>query len=160
VAFASIKMASSTIRDLRDLVRQRDSLPDINGDGGRSSFCRYGPLDLTSPDQYWTFSDGRREEYCPRNICPGCYVFDNGDSYSRLASDIGKAVWLLFPGILMWVLSPMVIDYFNGCTRARSLGISHSGKILVTHSHAIISFSLVIYVPITSVCILTRQPFL
>jgi hypothetical protein len=29
-----------------------------------------------------------------------------------------------FPGILVLVLLPMMIDYFNGCVRARSLGIA------------------------------------
>jgi hypothetical protein len=31
---------------------------------------------------------------------------------------------VLFPDILVLVLLPMVIDYFNGCARARSLGIA------------------------------------
>jgi hypothetical protein len=70
------------------------------------------------------FFQGRREEFCSRNICPGCYIFDNGDLYSPLVSDVDKAVRLLFPGILVWVLLPMVIDYFNGYACARSLGIA------------------------------------
>jgi hypothetical protein len=57
-------------------------------------------------------------EYCPCNICPGFYVFDKGDPYSRLASDIDKAVWLLFPGILVWM-----IYYFKATRHARSLNI-------------------------------------
>jgi hypothetical protein len=35
----------------------------------------------------------------------------------------------------------------------------HSGKTSVTHSHAIMSFSLVMNVPIRSVRILMRQPY-
>jgi hypothetical protein len=61
-----------------------------------------------------TFSHGRREEYRPCNICPGCYVFDNGDSYSQLISNIDNAVQLLLS---------MVIDYFNGHTYTHSLDI-------------------------------------
>jgi hypothetical protein len=76
------------------------------------------------------FSDGRHEEYCPRNICLICYIFDNGNSYSWLASDIDKAVRLLFLGILVWILLPMVIDYFNGYACARSLGIAAQIKIM------------------------------
>jgi hypothetical protein len=125
-----MKIALSTIRDLHDLVRRQDPLPGVNGGGGRSNFSRYGPSNLASPDQFWTFSHGRREEYCPRNICLGCYVFDNDDSYSRLASNIDKAVRLLFSGILVWVLLPMVIDYINSCVRARSLGIVAQIKIM------------------------------
>jgi hypothetical protein len=74
--------------------------------------------------QFWSFSHGCREEDYPHNICPGCYVLDNGDSYTRLSNDVDQAVRSLFPGILVLVLSPMWIDYFNGCVRARSLGIA------------------------------------
>jgi hypothetical protein len=48
---------------------------------------------------------------------------DNGDSYTRLSSDIDQAVRSLFPGILVLVLSPMLVNYFNSYMRARSLGI-------------------------------------
>jgi hypothetical protein len=40
------------------------------------------------------------------------------------------AVRLFFPSILVWVLLPMVIDYFNGCMRACSLGIAAQIKIM------------------------------
>jgi hypothetical protein len=76
-----------------------------------------------SPNQSRSFSHGRCDEYCPCNIWPDCYIFDNGDSYSWLARNIDKAVRLLFPGILVRVRLPMVIDYFNGCARARSLAL-------------------------------------
>jgi hypothetical protein len=62
-----------------------------------------------------------REEVFPRNIYSDCYVLDNGDSYSRLASDIDQAVWFVFPGILALVLLPMLYDYSNGYARARNL---------------------------------------
>jgi hypothetical protein len=81
--------------------RLRLTTRSVSGGGGRLSFSRYGPLDLASPDQSWTFSHGRREECCPRNICSGCYIFDNGDSYPRLDSDVDKVVWLLFRGKLL-----------------------------------------------------------
>jgi hypothetical protein len=63
------------------------------------------------------------EDY-PRNIYPGCYVLDNGDSYTRLSSGVDQAVRFLFPEILVLVLLPMLVDCFNGCVRARSLGIA------------------------------------
>ena len=70
-----------------------------------------------------------REEDYPRNI-PVCYVLDNGDSYSGLPGDVDQAVRFLFPGILVLVLLPMLHDYFNGCARARSLGIAAQIKIM------------------------------
>jgi hypothetical protein len=119
-----MEMASSTIIDLRSFLRRRDLPPGVNGGVGRLNFSRYGPSDLASPDRSWTFSRGCREEYYPRNIFPGCYFLDNGDSCSWLPSDIDQAVRLLFPGILVSVLLPMVIDYFNGYAHPRSLGIA------------------------------------
>jgi hypothetical protein len=88
------------------------------------NFFRYDPLDLASADQSWTFSHGCHEEYCPCNIYSGCYVFDNGDSYSWLVSNKDKDVRLLFSSILVLILLPMVIDYFNDCTHVYSLGIA------------------------------------
>jgi hypothetical protein len=41
-----------------------------------------------------------------------------------------KFVRLICPDILMLVLLPMWIDYFNGCVRARSLGIAVQIKIM------------------------------
>jgi hypothetical protein len=87
-------------------------------------------LDLASPDRSWIFSHGRREEYYPRNNFPGCYVLDNGDSHSRLPSDIDQVVRLFCPDMLVLVLLPMLIDYFNGCVRARSLGIAANIKFM------------------------------
>jgi hypothetical protein len=55
---------------------------------------------------------------------PGCYVIDNGDSYTRLSSGVDQTVRSLSPGILVLVLLPMLVDYFNGYVRARSLGIA------------------------------------
>jgi hypothetical protein len=123
-----MKMASSSIIDLRPFIQRRDLHPGVSGSVGRSTFSRHGPLDLASPDRSWIFSDGCREEYYPRNICPGYYVLDNGDSCSRL--DVDQAVRLLFHVILVLVLLPMVIDYFNGYTRAHSLGIAAQIKIM------------------------------
>jgi hypothetical protein len=87
-------------------------------------------LDLASPDRSWIFSHGRREDYYPRNNFPGCYVLDNGGSYSRLPSNIDQVVRLFRPDILVLVLLPMLIDYFNSCTRACSLGIAAQIKIM------------------------------
>jgi hypothetical protein len=85
---------------------------------------RYGLPDLTSPSQFWSFSLGCREEDYPHNIYPGCYVLDNGDSYTRFSNDVDQVVRSLFPRILVLVLSPMWIDYFNSCVRAHILGIA------------------------------------
>jgi hypothetical protein len=82
------------------------------------------------PDRSWIFSHGCRGDVYPRNIYPGCYVLDIDDSYSRLSNDVDQYVRLLFPDILELVLLPMVIDYFNGCTRARSLDIAAQIKIM------------------------------
>jgi hypothetical protein len=117
-----MKMASSIISDLRTFVRRdlfflesvpRDFLSGINGDVKRLKFSRYRPSYLASLDQYWIRSNGYYEEVCPCNICPGYYIVDNGDSYFRLSSDIDQAIWLLFPGILMLLLT-IVTEYFNG----------------------------------------------
>jgi hypothetical protein len=35
---------------------------------------------------------GCRDEVFPRNIYPDCYVLNNGDSYSRLASHVDQAI--------------------------------------------------------------------
>jgi hypothetical protein len=40
-----------------------------------------------------------------------------------LPSDVDQAILLFFPNILVSVLLPMLIDYFNGCVRTRSLDI-------------------------------------
>ena len=127
--FASMEIASSTISDLWFSLRRPDLFPDVNGGFGRSKFSRYGPSDLALPDRFWIFSHGCREEDCPRNIFPDCYVLDNGDSYLRLPSDVDQAVRLLFPGLLVLVLLPILIDYFNGYARARSLGIATQIKL-------------------------------
>jgi hypothetical protein len=64
---------------------------------------------------------GCREEVFPRNIYRGCYLLDNGDLYSQLASNVDQAVWFIFFGILVLVLLPMLDDYSNGCARAHSM---------------------------------------
>jgi hypothetical protein len=81
-------------------------------------------------DRSWIFSHGCRQEYYTRNIFLGCYVFDNGDSCSRLSSDVDQAVRFGFPDILVLVLLLMVIDYFNRCARACSLDIAAQIKIM------------------------------
>jgi hypothetical protein len=73
---------------------------------------------------------GYREEVFPSNIYPGCYVLDNGDPYSRPASDVDQTVQFVFPGILVVVLLPMLDDYYNGCARACSLGTAAKIKIM------------------------------
>jgi hypothetical protein len=125
-----MEMASSIISNLCPFLRRRDLPPDVNGGVERLKFCRYEPSDLASLYQFWIYSHGCHEEVCPRNICPGCYVLDNGDSYFWFPNNIDEAVWLLFSDILVLVLLPMVIDYFNGCARARSLGTAAEIKIM------------------------------
>jgi hypothetical protein len=86
----SMDMASSTIFDLWPFDLRRDLPPSVNGGVGRSNSFRYVLPDLPSPNRFWIFSLGHREKNYPRNICPGCYVLDNGDSYSRLPSDVDQ----------------------------------------------------------------------
>jgi hypothetical protein len=119
-----MEMSSFIISDLQLFVRRRDLLPGVNGGAVRLQFFRYGLQDLASPDWFWIVSPGCREEDYPCNFCPDCYVFNNGDSYSRLSSDVDKAVRFLFPEILVLVLLPMLYDCFNGYVRARILGIA------------------------------------
>ena len=118
-----MEMASSTISDLRPYVRRRDLLSDVNGGAVRLNLSSFVPSDFASSDRFWIFSYGCHED-CPCNICPVCYVLDNGDSYPRLPNDVDQSIWYIFLGILVLVLLPMLIDYFNGCVRARSLGIA------------------------------------
>jgi hypothetical protein len=73
-------------------------------------------------DQSWIFSHDCCEDVCPHNICLDYYILDNGDPYSRLSNDVDQDVQLILFGIPVLVLLPMVIDYFNGCTRTRNLG--------------------------------------
>jgi hypothetical protein len=80
------------------------------------------------PDWFWIVSPDCREKDYPRNIYLDCYVFDNGDSYSQLSSDVDKAVRFLFPEILMLVLLPMWYDCFNGYVRACNLGTAAQKK--------------------------------
>jgi hypothetical protein len=129
-----MEMASSIIIDIRFFLRRRDLCPGVNDSIGRLKFSRYGSLDLASPDRSWTFSHGHREEYYPCNNFLGCYVLNNGDSYSRFPSDVDQVVQLFCPDMLVLVLLPMLIDYFNGCARACSLGIAAQIKIIVEPS--------------------------
>jgi hypothetical protein len=117
-------MIFSIIIDLCPICRRWDLSPGVNDSVRRLKLSRFGPSDLSLPDQSRIFSHGCREDVCPCNICPDCYVLDNDDSYSRLSNDVDQPVRFFSPGILVLVLLPMVIDYFNGCTRARSLGIA------------------------------------
>jgi hypothetical protein len=85
---------------------------------------------FASPDRFWIFSLGCREENYPCSICPDDYILDNGDSYPRLPSDVDQVVQLFCLDILVLVLLPMWIDYFNGYARAHSLGIAAQIKIM------------------------------
>jgi hypothetical protein len=63
-------------------------------------------------------------------FCPSCYVIDNGDSYSRLRSDVDQAIRLFFPAIWVFILLATLIAYFNVCPHARSFGIEAQIKIM------------------------------
>jgi hypothetical protein len=119
-----MEMTSSTIFDLQPICRCRDLSLGTNDGVRRLKLSRYGPSDLALPNRSRIFSHGCCKDVCPCNICPDCYVLDNGDSYSRLSNDVDQAARFLFPGILVLVLLPMMVDYFNGCVCARSLGIA------------------------------------
>jgi hypothetical protein len=96
-----MEMASSSIIDLWPFDRRRDLSPGVNGGVGRLNTFRYGSSDLASPDRFWIFSLGRREENFPRSICPGCYILGNGYSYPRLPSDVDQVVRLFCSDILV-----------------------------------------------------------
>jgi hypothetical protein len=147
-----MEMSPFIISDLQLFVRRRDLLPDVNDGAVRLQFFRYGLQDLASPDQFWIICPGCREDGYPRNICPDCYVFGNGDSYSRLSSDVDKVVRFLFPGILVLVLLPMLYDCSNGCVRARSLGIAALIKKRENHCWYLQVYGL-IYVPLSFGCL-------
>jgi hypothetical protein len=106
-----------SISVLRPFVRRREFLLDVSDSVARSNFFRYGLSDLALPDRSWIIFVCCREEVFPRNIYPGCYVLDNGDTYSRLASDVDQAIRFVFPGILVVVLLPMLDDYLSDFIR-------------------------------------------
>jgi hypothetical protein len=108
-------MTSSIIIDLRFFLRRRDLPPRVNGSVGRLNFSRYGFSDLASPNRSWIISHGCRKEYYPHNNFLRCYILDNGDSCSQQRRPDCSVT---FPGILVLVVLPMVIDYFNGCTQS------------------------------------------
>jgi hypothetical protein len=78
---------------------------------------------------FGSFSLGRCEENYPRSIYPGGYIPDNGDSYPRLPSDVDQVVQFFCSHILVLLLLPMWINYFNGCPHARSLDIAAQTKL-------------------------------
>jgi hypothetical protein len=127
-----MEMVSSTISDLRPFVWRQDLLLGVNSSVVRLQFYRYNLSYLTSPSRSWSFSHGCPKEDYPRNIYSGRYVLDNGDSYTRFSSDVDQAVRSLFSRILVLVLSPMLVDYFNGCVRTRSLSIAAQIKNIET----------------------------
>jgi hypothetical protein len=129
-----MEISSFIISDLQLFVRQWDLLPGVNAGHIRLQFFRYGHQNLASSDWFWIISPSCRKEGYPRNICPDCYVFDNGDSYSRLSSDVDKAIRFLFTRILVLVLLLMCYDCFNGCVRACSLGTTAQIKKRKNHS--------------------------
>jgi hypothetical protein len=79
-----MEISSFKISDLRLFVRRRNLLLSVNDGAVRVQFYRYSLPDLASPDRFWTLSFGWREGGYPCNICPDCYVFDNGWTSRRL----------------------------------------------------------------------------
>jgi hypothetical protein len=75
-----MKMVSSTIIDLRPFDQRGDLSLGVNGGVRRLNSFRYDPSDIASPDRFWIFSLGRREENYPQSICLSGYILDNGDS--------------------------------------------------------------------------------
>jgi hypothetical protein len=119
-----------SISVIRPFVRQREFILDVSDGVGRLNFLRYGISDLALPDRSWMIFVGCREEIFPRNIYLGCYVLDNSDSYSRLASDVDQAVRFVFPEILVLIPLSMLYDYSNNCACARSIGTAAKIKIM------------------------------
>jgi hypothetical protein len=98
----------------------------------RLNFSRYEPSDLASTFNIFDFSSPICRENDSRcNICPGCYVFDNSDSYSPLSGDIDQVVRLHFFYItLVLVLLLMLVDYFNRYVRSHIITIANQIKII------------------------------
>jgi hypothetical protein len=124
-----MEMVSSTIIDFRFFFRRWDLSPDVSGSVGRSKFSRYGPSDLASQDRSWIFLMVATRSISSQ-IFPGCYVIDDDDSCSRFPSDVDQVVRLLFISILVLLLVPMVIVYFNSYVRAHILSIVAQIKIM------------------------------
>jgi hypothetical protein len=78
-------------------------------------------------------------------IFPGCYIIDDDDSCSRFPSDVDQVVRLLFISILVLLLVPMVIVYFNSYVRAHILGIMAQIKIMGEPSLVLSGLSFGIY---------------
>jgi hypothetical protein len=93
---------------------------------------------------------GCREEDCPRSFCIGCYILDNGDSFSRLSRDVDKAVRLLFPDILLLVLLSRLIEYFNGCCVHASLAFAAQIKFMREPSLIFTGLWFIIYLWLSS----------
>jgi hypothetical protein len=91
-----MEVTSSTIINLRFFLRWRDLCPGVNDSVGRLKFSRYGSSDLALLDR-------------SRNNFLGCYVLDNGDSYSRLSSDVDQVVQLFCPDMPVLVILPMLL---------------------------------------------------
>jgi hypothetical protein len=87
-----MKMSSFAPNDFWFFVRQRDLLPGVIGGVERLQLSIYDRSDLVSPNRFWIFSHGCREKDYPRSFYFGCYILDNGDSYSRLSNDITRLV--------------------------------------------------------------------
>jgi hypothetical protein len=93
----------------------------------------------------------RGKFWSPRNICPYCYILDNGDSYSRLPATL-IILWLIFHGILVLVLLPILINYFNGSARAPSFDIAAEIKIMGEPPLVFIGLQFGIYLLLLLVC--------
>jgi hypothetical protein len=73
---------SFSISVLRPFVRRHEFFLGVSDSVGRLNFFRYGLSDIAMLDRSWMIFVGCRKKVFYCNIYPGCYVLDNGDSYS------------------------------------------------------------------------------
>jgi hypothetical protein len=113
-------MALSTISDLQFFVQWRDLLFRVNAGVGRLIFYRYGPLDLASIYQFWTFIAWLAWGRLFVQYLSG---LQRARQWWFVLSPPSDVVCLLFHEILMLLLLQILIGYFNGCAHALALAL-------------------------------------
>jgi hypothetical protein len=121
-------MASSTISDLWPFVRWQDLLPGVNGGVGRLKFYRYMPSHLASPRSIldlfsWFARGGLSSQYLSRLVRPREWWFILSSPQRRQPGCSVTFPWYTGDVTLTDGDLVLMVNYFNGCTYAYSLGI-------------------------------------
>jgi hypothetical protein len=121
----SMEMASSTIIALRFFLRRWDLRPGVNG-SVESSLGMVIRILLRQTDL------GSFLMVAARSIILAiiCFAATSLTMVIHTLDSPATSVRLFCPDILVLVLLPMLIDYFNSCVRASSLGIVAQIKIM------------------------------